>query len=157
VLKELDKAINSGGDLIQRINNSIGDPAPGPAQKVPIPGNGMIDTGKTFQLTLNVLGLTPGNLTLLELPQSLAPAAPPAGFQFFGPIFALSADDTLTASGGSIAVALQYGDPALQGLSSSLASQLELVHYANGSSWCIMPTESTPRSIRSATTSGTSY
>jgi hypothetical protein len=132
-LKELDGAIKKADDLIKKINNSIGDPAPGPAKKVPVPGTGKIDTGQTFQLTLNGPGLTPGNLNLVALPHNLALAPPPAGFQFYGPIFALSAADALALQPGSIGVAIEYGNPLLQGIPSSLASQFQLVHFANGS------------------------
>jgi hypothetical protein len=132
VLKELDKAIKAGGDLIKKINDSIGDPKPGPAKEVPVPGAGKIDTGETFRLTLNGRGVKPGNLALLALAHNLAPAAPPAGFQFVGPVFDLSTDDTLAVMNGSIQVAIEYGDPALYGLPSSDASQFQLVHFAHG-------------------------
>jgi hypothetical protein len=133
VLKELDNAIKAGGDLIKKLNDSIGDPKPGPAKQVPVPGAGKIDTGETFRLTLNGPGVKPGNLTLLALAHGLAPAAPPAGSQFVGPVFDLSTDDTLAVMSGSIQVAIEYGDPALYGLPSSQASQFQLVHFANGS------------------------
>ncbi|MBV9157764.1 MAG: hypothetical protein JO097_15980 [Acidobacteriaceae bacterium] len=132
VLKQLDKAIQSGSDLINKINGSIGDPTPGPAPKVPVNGSGMIDTGKTFQLAVNSNVIVPGNLNFLDLPSDLSIADPPAGFSFFGQVFVLSADDSLAISGGSVSVFLEYGDPALQGLPTSLAQQLQLVHFANG-------------------------
>jgi hypothetical protein len=131
VLKELDKTIKTAGDLVNEINGSIGDPGPGPAKQVPVPGAGKIDTGETFRLTLNGPGVKPGNLTLLAVAHGLAPASPPAGSQFVGPVFNLSTDDTLAVMNGSIRVAIEYGDPALYGLPSSQASQFQLVHFAN--------------------------
>jgi hypothetical protein len=55
------------------------------------PGNGKIDTGKSFQLALNGAAIVPGELTLLELPPELAIADAPVETQFFGSVFFLSA------------------------------------------------------------------
>jgi len=133
ISKALDDAIKAATDLVQAINASIGDPAPGPAKGVNVPGMGAIDTGKTFQLSLNGPGLTPGSLTFDTLPQDLAIGTPPAGTQYFGPVFDLAAEEGLSLDPGSvITVSIQYGDPMLQGFPSSLAAQLQLVHLADG-------------------------
>jgi hypothetical protein len=132
LIKHLDQQIAAARVLIKKVNDSIGDPPPGPAKPVPIKGSGMISDTKTFAVAINIGSVTPGNVTFLGLPSDFSLAPPPTGFQFIGDIFDLSANNTLGIDGGSIEVSIDYGNPDLLGLPTSEANEYELVRFADG-------------------------
>ncbi len=128
----LDMQIKTAKQLINKVNNKLGDPPPGPAKPLPVRGTGAIGNAKTFQVALVGTQVTPGKVTFLGLSNDFAIAAPPTGYEFVGDIFVLAKSNKLQLTGGQVDVSIDYGDPALIGLPTSDAKDFQLVRFADG-------------------------
>jgi hypothetical protein len=131
-IKYLDEQIKTATDLLQKVNESIGDPPPGGVKPVPVNGTGQIGNDKTFQIVLNGGTVTPGNVTFIDMPCSFVFTPAPMGYAYAGSMFDLSADSALQVDGSEVDVSFTYGDPALLGLPSSEAGEFQLVRFADG-------------------------
>jgi len=128
----LDKQIDTAKQLIDKVNNKLGDPPPGPAKPKPIKGNGAIGNAKTFQAALVGAKVTPGKVTFLGVSNAFSIADAPKGYEFAGDIFVLSADSQLQLTGGQVDVSIDYGNPDLMGLPTSDAKDFQIVRFADG-------------------------
>ena len=97
---------------------------------MPIRNAGLVPLGQSLALNLGLIA-SPGNLALFGPDSQSARSLAPPGFEFVGHIFDLQAQDGLLV-GGSIGIAIEFGDVQLVGNPVRDPRGLQIVRIANG-------------------------